>query len=182
MALEHEIKVPVASLDVVRSRLRELGGSLQAAAMLEDNWVLDDAGRRLGTSGCLLRVRRWGTTASVTFKGPARFSGGVKTRQEIETGVGDADIVLDLFAALGLTSWRRYQKRREAWRLAGVAVALDDTPMGGFVELEGEPAMIPGAAAQLGLDMAAAVPGTYLHLWEAFRATHPGAPVDMVFS
>lgn len=182
MALEHEIKLPVASLDVVRSRLRECGASLRQAATFEDNWVLDDNARRLATGGCLLRVRRWGDAAFITFKGPARFAGGVKTRQEIETTVGDDATALELFAALGYTPWRRYQKRREVWMLHDVAVALDETPMGCFVELEGRPPSISEVAGQLALDPAEAVPGTYLHLWEAFRATHPEAPADMVFS
>ncbi len=182
MALEHEIKLHVDSLDGVRSRLRERGASLRQAATFEDNWVLDDDSRRIGAAGCLLRVRRWGDAAFVTFKGPARFAGGVKTREEIETTVGDAAIALELMAALGFTPWRRYQKRRELWEMQGVAVALDDTPMGCFVELEGAAESIGTVAARLGLDPAEAVSGTYLHLWEAFREVHPEAPVDMVFS
>ncbi len=182
MALEHEIKVPVATLDGVRSRLHERGGDLRREATFEDNWVLDDADRHIGASGCLLRVRTWGDSSFVTFKGPAEFAEGVKTRREVETAVGNAAVLLELLAALGYTPWRRYQKRRETWMLQGVTVALDETPMGCFVELEGPPQTIPAAAATLGLDPAAAVSGTYLNLWEAFRAAHPAAPADMVFS
>ena len=182
MALEHEIKLRVAELDGIRARLREVGAVLRQAATFEDNWVLDDAAGSIGGGGCLLRVRRWGDAAYVTFKGPARFAGGVKTRQEIETPVGDAAVTLELLAALGFTPWRRYQKRRETWSLQDVTVALDETPMGCFVELEGPPPAIPEVAARLALDPGRAVAGTYLHLWEAYRAAHPAAPVDMVFA
>jgi adenylate cyclase class 2 len=182
MAFEHEIKLRVGSLDVVRARLRDTAAGLRQAATFEDNWVLDDDTRRIGAAGCLLRVRRWGEAAFVTFKGPARFAGGVKTRQEIETAVGDATVTLELLAALGFAPWRRYQKRREVWELHGVAVALDETPMGCFVELEGVPESIGIAAKELGLQPGDAVSGTYLHLWEEFRAAHPEAPADMVFS
>ena len=181
MALEHEIKVPVSTLDVVRGRLRAAGATLRRDATFEDNWVLDDRGRSIAASGCLLRVRRWGEASYLTYKGPARFAAGVKTREELETSVGDAAVVLQAFAALGFTPWRRYQKWRELWLLRGLAVTLDRTPLGCFVELEGPPEVIPGVAAALGLDPAAAVPGSYLALWEAYRTSHPDAPADMVF-
>jgi adenylate cyclase class 2 len=181
MALEHEIKIPVPSLAAVRQRLRASVAVLRHGETFEENWVLDDVGRSIAAGGCLLRVRRWGAQSYLTYKGPARFAGGVKTREEIETTVGDPEIVLRALAALGFTPWRRYQKRREMWELAGVAVTLDTTPMGPFVELEGPPETIPAVAATLGLDPAHAVAGTYLHLWEEYRGAHPEAPADMVF-
>ena len=182
MALEHEIKVPVPALDAVRVRLRGAGAILRRDATFEDNWVLDDHRRSIAAGGCLLRVRRWGEASHLTYKGPARFAAGVKTREELETSVGDPDVVLQVLAALGFTPFRRYQKWRELWLLGGLAVTLDRTPLGDFVELEGPPEAIPGVAATLGLDPAAAVPGSYLALWEAYRASHPDAPADMVFS
>jgi adenylate cyclase class 2 len=182
MALEHEIKVPVRSLAVVRDRLRASVATLRHGETFEENWVLDDGERSIAARGCLLRVRRWGAQSYLTYKGPARFSAGVKTREEIETTVGDPEVVLRALAALGFAPHRRYQKRRELWELSGVAVTLDATPMGGFVELEGPPETIPAVAAALGLDPAHAVAGTYLHLWEEYRAAHPDAPADMVFA
>jgi adenylate cyclase class 2 len=181
VTLEHEIKVPVASLAAVRARLEAAGAARRERETFEENWVLDDGAGSVRSSGCLLRVRRWGARAFLTFKGAATFAGGVKTREELETEIADPEAVLKLFAALGFTAVRRYQKHREAWELGGVAVALDRTPIGAFVELEGPPAAIAEAAATLAIDAAAAVPGSYLALWEAHRATHPGAPADMVF-
>jgi adenylate cyclase class 2 len=130
---------------------------------MEDNWVLDDTARTLATAGRLLRVRRFGDRSFLTLKGPATFSAGVKSRVETETV-------------------RRYQKRRETWSLEGVTVALDETPMGAFVELEGESARLASVASALGLDPRTSVRGTYLDLWTAYRAEHPDAPQDMVFS
>ena len=182
MALEHEIKVPVESLAALRSVVAGSGATLREAETFEENWVLDDAAGSVAARGCLLRVRRWGARSFLTYKGPARFAAGVKTREELETTVGDPATVLLLLAALGYAPVRRYQKYREMWLLAGVAVTLDRTPMGAFVELEGPPAAIPEVAATLGIDADAAVAGSYLALWEAFRTAHPGAPADMVFA
>ncbi len=175
------MKFRVAALTGVAERLREAGAARHAAASLEDNWVLDSPDRALAGSGRLLRVRCWGGAAVLTYKGPASLEHGVKSREEHEVGLADAGDAMTLLASLGYTPVRRYQKRREVWLLGEVEVALDETPMGSFVEVEGEAALLPGAARALGLDPGTALAGTYLELWRRHRETHPGAPEDMVF-
>ncbi len=179
--LEQEMKIPVAALDPVRVRLSERGARLVAPAALEDNWVLDDDRGPLASAGRLLRVRRAGGDCWLTLKEPGSFAGGVKSRVEIETRVGGSDEALAVLAGLGFRPVRRYQKQRESWRVGEVTVALDETPMGNFVEVEGPAARLPAVADALGLDTSAAVRGTYLDLWNAHRARHADAPADMVF-
>ncbi len=175
------MKIPVAALAVVRERLSQRGARRVQPSALEDNWVLDDSHRTLSGSGRLLRVRRTGARAWLTLKEPGSFTGGVKSRVETETEVGSADVVLAVLAGLGFRTARHYQKRREAWSFDEIVVALDATPMGEFVELEGPADRLAAAALDLGLDPASAVLGTYLDLWLAYRALHPEAPIDMVF-
>lgn len=181
MHVEQEIKIPVADLEPVRTRLSALVGVPAHAAALEENWVLDGPAAPLVQAGELLRVRRWGDAAWLTFKGPARFSAGVKSREEIEIRVADHAALLEILARIGFTVLRRYQKRREVWRALASEIALDLTPMGAFVEIEGEPGTIRRAASDLGLDLAAAVEASYVQLWAQYRVTHPDAPEDMLF-
>lgn len=180
--VEQELKIPVAELEPVRRRLRELKASQRTPPELEENWVLDDATGTLRRAGRLLRIRSVGGRHRVTHKGPARFTGKVKERDELEVEVASATGLLEVFARLGFVPLRRYQKRRETWHLAGVEVALDETPMGDFVELEGDAASLDGLAHRLGLDPARAVRGSYLALWEAYRGEHPEVSEDMVFA
>ena len=179
--VEEEIKVPVASLAAVRARLAEHGAVLAEPAVLEENWVFDDAEGSLARSGRLLRLRRFGARTILTFKEAGRFEGGIKSRPEFETGLTDGDGGLAILAALGFVPARRYQKRREVWLFEGLQVALDETPMGAFVEVEGDARRLLPTARRLGLDPECAARGTYLDLWRAFRATHPDAPEDMIF-
>ena len=180
--LEQEMKIAVPSLGPVRRCLAERGAVLVHPIALEDNWVLDDATRSLSAAGRLLRLRHFGGRATLTLKGEARFFGGVKSRVEIETEVGNAEHGLGILAGLGFAPVRRYQKRRETYSLDRVIVALDETPMGAFVELEGQAEQLPAAAFALDLDPLTAAVGTYLDLWNAFRTTHPGVPEDMLFA
>lgn len=175
------MKVPVGGLDPLRTALAGLGAWRIEPATFEDNLVLDDASGTLASSGRLLRLRRWGRVVTLTYKGPATFADGVKHRQELETGVADFEPMLAILASLGFAPVRRYQKRRELWQAGDVQVALDETPIGCFIELEGDETALRGLAARLGLDPAQAARGTYLDLWNEWRARHPDAGPDMVF-
>ena len=61
----------------------------------------------------------------------------MKVREEIETVVGDGEMLLRVFEELGLHVWFRYEKYREEFAHEDVIVAVDETPVGMFVEIEG---------------------------------------------
>jgi adenylate cyclase class 2 len=175
---ERELKIAVDDPADLRRRLHTAGARLRHAESFEDNEIWDRAGE-LRAAGCLLRLRRDGHGARLTFKGPATFDGALKIRDEHETAVGDADRLAQILAALGYAPVRRYQKYREEWALGDVVVAVDRTPLGWFVEFEGEEAA--AAAAHCGCDPEQALLHDYLTLWAAHRRSHPAAPADMVF-
>jgi adenylate cyclase class 2 len=180
--VEQEMKIPVADLTPVCDHVKRQGGRLLTPLTLEDNWVLDDEQGTFRKSGRLLRVRQAGHKGWLTLKEPGSFHEGVKSRVEIETPVESAERVLVILAGLGFRPVRRYQKRREIWALDQIVVALDETPLGSFVEVEGPSERLAAVATDLGLNPHTAVRGTYLDLWTAHRALHPTAPADMVFS
>ena len=178
---EIEIKLPCDDLAAVRARLQELGATPRSPLHFESNDMYDDSAGGIAGSGRALRLRRAGDSASLTFKGPARFEGGVKVREERETNVSDPEETAAILAALGLTPRFRYEKKREEWTLGGCAVALDETPIGNFVEIEGDPPSIRRAVSALGLDFTSAVPYTYSKLYAERRKKDPSLPADMVF-
>jgi adenylate cyclase class 2 len=179
---EVEVKLPCGDLDAVRRTLEERGATLLSARHDEANELYDDASRRLSGRGAALRVRRAHGRTILTYKGPARFSGGVKIREERETDVSDAAALEAILAGLGFTRGFRYEKRREEWRFEGCDVALDETPIGRFVEVEGAPTAIRRAVVGLGLDFTEAIPYSYARLYLERRRDDPSLPEDMVFS
>jgi len=179
---EIEIKLPCEELDRVRERLAALGAEKLSDLHFESNDLYDDEEKRLSRSGSTLRVRQAGGETILTYKGRARFEDGIKQREERETRVSDAREIDAILKALGLSPRFRYEKRREEWRIDSTVVALDETPIGRFVEVEGDPPEIRRLVVAIGLDFASAIPYSYARLYELKRKEKPELPEDMVFS
>ena len=141
--------------------------------------VVDTADRRLLAAGTALRVRADGDRAYLTFKGPV-IQGAVKAREEIETEAASAAALLAICDALGFRPAFRYEKYREEFTWPGVVIAVDDTPIGVFVEIEGDETAIHGLAARLGFAPTDYVTSSYRALFMATASAAAGAP-DMLF-
>jgi adenylate cyclase, class 2 len=176
--LERELKFREAEHDTLRDRLLELEAERVGPGAFEDNWILD-RGDELLASGRILRLRTDGSRARLTFKGPARLEGNLKVREEREVGIENADEARALLENLGFQTVRRYQKVREEWQLGGVTIALDHTPIGDFVEFEGDGAET--VAKRCGFDPQKAERRSYLRLYEDHLKKHPDDPPEMVF-
>ena len=174
--VEREIKLRMSGAEAARAAVVRLGARLARARHLEDNAVFDDERSSLSTAGRLLRLRRTPDAAVVTFKGPRRVEQGVKSREEIETVVSDADAFERILTGVGLRRVFRYQKQRETYRWQDVEIVVDETPIGTFLEIEGSVDGIHRAAAALGYG-----PGDYLT--ESYAALYfaAGGTGDMIF-
>ena len=179
--IETEIKLRFESAEAARRAIDALGAAPHAARRLQDDALLDDdAGTLLGRRSAL-RVRRDGGDGRVTFKGPV-IPGPMKSREEIETSIGDGEKVLRIFGELGFTPRFRYQKYREERRLGGLIIAIDETPIGVFVELEGPESEISQAAGRLGFTPGDYVRSSYRTLFLEYRQAHGLASDHMLFT
>jgi len=177
---EIEIKLPVTDLGAVRERLRSRGARQITDPHFESNDLYEQADGSIAKSGRVLRLRRTEDGATLTFKGPARFEDGAKTREERETAVSDPNEMERILVALGYQRRFRYEKRREEWSLDECVIALDETPIGAFAEIEGDPAAIRRALQHLVLDPADSLPYSYAELYARRRREDPALPPDML--
>jgi adenylate cyclase class 2 len=95
--------------------------------------------------------------------------GEMKVREEHETRVDKGDAVKRAFDVLGLRPWFRYQKYREEFSANGVIVAIDETPVGTYVELEGGEQAIHAMTAALGRSPADFIVDSYYRLFMKHR-------------
>lgn len=182
--LEIEAKLRVADRAAFEARLTALGAA-PGPTELETNELLDDEGRTLLTSGQVLRVRSTAGRGLLTLKGRATLRAGVKSRPELESDVGSADTLLEVFGALGFTPRFHYEKRRTVWRFPEPArplVVVDETPIGLFAEIEGSEDSVRALARELGIDEKELLAESYVALYLAARERDPLLPPDMRFA
>jgi adenylate cyclase, class 2 len=151
MALEREIKLRFESADVARQRILcpSVGATPLRGRRLQEDSLLDTADNLLFQRRSALRVRSENGKSLLTFKGPVQPS-AMKLREEHETVVADGGELLTILGELGWRVWFRYEKYREEFAAEDVIIAIDETPIGVFVEIEGSEDHIHRAAAALG--------------------------------
>jgi adenylate cyclase class 2 len=182
--IETEVKVPVEENPL--NGLAEPDVQLVRPRHFEENWVLDFADGRLRRSGSLLRVRRAEDRGTVTFKGPPLPHPQFKVREEVETEVRHPERALAIFERLGLRPIYRYQKYRTEYRVrvpsgTTLSVTFDETPMGNFLELEGDDASIREFLERFRLREKPLLRASYATLYAEFCRAQ-GKPVgDMLF-
>lgn len=174
---ETEVKLRVADPEAVRARLQAVGAARRRERHFEDNVLYDDPQASLRSRGSVLRLRRTVHGGVLTFKGPRHMQDGVKSREERETEVGDPQALEGILLCLGYRPVFRYQKYRESWSLAGQAIEVDETPVGVFLEIEGDTEGIHRAAAALGYGRDDYLSESYVALFFA-----SGGRGDMVFA
>lgn len=148
--LEIEIKLRLTSLDGVRLRLAAAGFAM-AHAEAEETSVLWDRQGELRGQDSALRLRRYGATATLTWKGRRQADARLKIRPELETVVADAEAMAGILHGLGFEPTLTMVKRRSLWVRGELEACLDQAPFGCFMELEGSREAIEVALADLGL-------------------------------
>jgi adenylate cyclase class 2 len=195
----------------VLKRLGAKPANPKAPRMHEMNLIFDTPDGGLAKHGQLLRIRtemaapaKKGSKSKVaartllTFKSPPEelAIGDVghagdrrhKVREEIETELTDGAAMQRIFEGLGLRGWFRYEKYRTTYVLPGrhawakgLLIEVDETPIGTFVELEGQAAAIDRAAKELGYSPKDYVLKNYLVLYVEECKRKGEQPKDMLF-
>src|SRR3954465_1545523 len=180
MILEREIKLRFSSAVEAREAVLAAGATPLYGRRLQEDALLDTEDEQLRRQRCVLRVRMENGKSRLTYKGPVQPS-LMKVREELETVVGDGEMLLRVFRELGLHGWFRYEKYREEFALEDVIVAIDETPVGIFVEIEGSEQGISAMAEAIGRTRADYVLDSYRGLFLKLRDTHGLTGTDMVF-
>jgi len=178
--VEREIKLQFTGVDAARAAVLAAGCTPLLGRRLQEDALLDTEDELLRRRRCVLRVRVENGKSRVTFKGPVQPS-DMKVREEQETLVGDGEVLLHVFEQLGLHIWFRYEKYREEFSHEDVTVAIDETPVGIFVEIEGGEQGIASMADALGRTPSDYIVDSYRSLFLQRREAFGLAGPDMLF-
>lgn len=147
--------------EAVLQRLEQVGARSRGEEF-EENTLY--SGGALNVETCVLRLRRVGKNARLTYKERLATSSAIKHQREDETGVADAEAMDAILDALGFTRALVYEKRRQTWRLGKAEIVIDELPFGLFMEIEGSEDEIKAAERRLGLKGLRAEHATYPQL------------------
>ncbi len=110
-------------------------GAKRAGEEFEENTLF--AGDSIDLSRSVLRLRRVGKRAVLTYKERFPTRSEIKHQREDETRVDDADAMELILEGIGFTAALVYEKRRETWKLGKTEIVIDELPFGLFMEIEG---------------------------------------------
>jgi adenylate cyclase class 2 len=174
---EIEVKIRVDDFKKIEESLNEFTDARIIEWEFEDNIVFDFPDLRLKREGRLFRLRKEGGKTIITFKTPSEDKDEkFKIREEFETIVSDYDKMMKIIGLLGLKVFFRYQKYRKTYIIDGNHISLDKTPIGNFIEIEGDKEYIMKLAKLLGKSEADFITSSYYTL---FREKYDKG--DMVF-
>ncbi len=188
---ETEIKLPIDDLESVSKQILSLGARIEKERHFEENLVFDTDAQDLKKQGVLLRLRIVGerhavelqTKGTLTFKGEVDLSGGIRDREEIESEIHEPEHFIRIFSNLGFFPAFRYQKFRTVYRIPNIDLdfCIDETPIGNFIELEGEVDSIHNYGAKLGFSKEQYITESYGGLYLKWCEKNGFKPANMVF-
>jgi len=178
---ETEVKLKCGPAREARALLFECGFRERTPRTFERNEVFDTAALALRGERKLLRLREYGEERILTYKGPPE-AGPHKVREEIETRVADAAAMRQMLVRLGYEVVFRYEKYRAEFEMDGGMAVIDETPVGNFIELEGEPEWIDRCAGAMGFTAADYITLSYGSLYFDWCRQQGLEPGHMEFS
>jgi adenylate cyclase class 2 len=180
---EIEIKLAVPGTAEAKRLLDAAGFRVSKPRVFEKNTLFDTSVSTLRNSSKALRVREAGGATKLTFKGPPEI-GKYKSREELELEVSDADTITAILDRIEYQPVFRYEKFRTEYQQAektGTAT-LDETPIGVYLELEGDPSWIENTARQLGFAESTYITASYARLHFHWCEAQGIEPTNMLFA
>jgi adenylate cyclase class IV len=204
---EIEVKLRVPDVAAMLRKVTTLGARCEGR-VLERNTLYDTPDSDFRRRGALLRIRVETPAPRPGARSPKPTHGASPIRRTILTSKASAalrsardrrykeklerELVVagspkgwnELLRSLGLRPGFRYDKFRSTFRLRrfpGLAIELDETPAGAFLELEGLPRAIDHTARALGYSSRDYYRGSYWDVYVANCRRRGITPRNMMF-
>ena len=177
---EVEIKFRVKDMRGLTRKLRASGFRLVTRSTHELNTLYDLPGEVLRGRRELLRIRKYGSTWTLTHKSGGRISRH-SSRRELEIKVSDGKKMDAILRALGYSPSFRYEKFRAEWTDRKGQVVVDHTPIGDFGEIEGKSRWIDATAKKLNVQREEYITKNYATLFAEWKEHTASDAIEMTF-
>ena len=156
--IEKKYRLTKQHADALAARLHEIGAE-PSSSDFEVNTLYSS--QSLDLDGAILRLRRIGKRAILTFKKRFPSQSSIKKQLEEETSVEDAEAMERILDRLGFKPSLVYEKRRRTWKYHSTEIAIDELPFGWFMEIEGEESDIVAVEHMIAVEGLTAEEATY---------------------
>ena len=163
MAIEIEKKYRLTAEEgaELTRKLRSVGADYCGEAF-EENTLYE--GGPIDFNRNVLRLRRIGDAAVLTYKERLSVDSNAKHQREEETKVANAEAMRSILEAIGFIARLVYEKRRQTWQLGDTEIVIDELPFGLFMEIEGTEDGISAVERELGIENLEMESSTYPQL------------------
>ncbi len=146
---EAEVKILDIDPKKIRAALKKAGARPVFENVNVHSMLFDFKDRRIRKSGCLVRLRKIGNKAELTFKKPVEKK-DAKICDETDVEVGSFEDSLRLLEMLGLKCFAEHRKKRSRYRLGKWQYEIDKYEgIPAFVEIEAKSNHVKEAKVEL---------------------------------
>jgi adenylate cyclase class 2 len=169
--IEKKYRLTKKQREEILARLPRIGAKRKGEEF-EVNTLYDGDALDFGRS--VLRLRRVGNRAVLTYKERFPTRSTIKHQREDETRVEDPKAMELILEAVGFSPALVYEKRRETWQLGKIEIVIDELPFGLFMEIEGPEQGIREVESKLAIKRLRSEPATYPQLALKHGVNHDG--------
>jgi len=175
MNKEIEVKFKIEDIDKLHLDLEEAGYHL-VDKVYQKTYSLWDKFRYLSRKGIFIRTRQDGDKHTFTVKTrDLNLKSEYAERNEYNVEVEDAGKVAEMLKIIGFDDMRVLEKYRETWEGFDVDVVIDYTPIGDFMEIEGEKEEIDAFIERFNLN---GLPRITMAYWDVYREDCKAKGID----
>ena len=159
--IEKKYRLSAEQRRFVLDALDEIGAEYEGEDF-EENIIY--RGGALDENNAILRIRKIGEKAVLTYKRRIHNEFDIKRQIENETLVENAAELEKIVENLGFRKKLIYEKKRQTWKLRETEIVLDELPFGLFMEIEGSVTAIKEVEMLLNIEDFEVEHKTYPHL------------------
>lgn len=165
---EIEVKVVLKDFKEIKKKLKELGAEKKCPKTFEKN-ILFGHKKLKFEKDWILRLRKFGKKNILTLKTSAKGKKGFKVREEINILVEDFENMKNILEKIGFFEAFYYEKYREDYIYNGLNISLDKTPIGNYVEIEGDYKNILKFLKKINVKIEETISLSYIQLFQMFN-------------
>jgi len=171
-SIEIELKFKITEGNI--ARIKENINIILSEEVHQRTVMFDNADKFMEHTDGRIRLRQQGNKTSLSYKRPLPSVGNEKKEVELETEVGNFEVMSNILRMMGYapsTSYEKYTALLKLKNKPDIHIEIQKYPFETFLEIEGDKEEIEKAAKQLSFDVKNAIKKPVDTIFTEWRAT-----------